>query len=116
MYMKKTMYFWLMALLIGGLSIGVTSCKDDNKDDSGGGGGPEEQEVGPTQTPEADMAAQWLVNLTYMEEFTDDWASKTYEDAFLQHDRHRHRLTVIHTDTEHRGHRFDDVDPIARGC
>ena len=37
--MKKTMYFWLMALLIGGLSMAVTSCKDDDKDKNGGSGG-----------------------------------------------------------------------------
>ena len=29
--MKKTLHFWLMALLIGGLSMAVTSCKDDDK-------------------------------------------------------------------------------------
>ena len=61
--MKKTLHFWLMALLVGGLSMAVTSCKDDDKDNGGGNDNGEEQEVGPTQTAEADMAQQhWQSN------------------------------------------------------
>ena len=32
MNMKKRMNFWLMAALVCGLSLGVTSCKDDDDD------------------------------------------------------------------------------------
>mgnify|MGYP007032381187 CR=1 FL=1 len=37
MYMKKNFYFLLMAALVCGLSLSVTSCKDDDKnnDDEG---------------------------------------------------------------------------------
>ncbi|MCR4918905.1 MAG: hypothetical protein K5928_03685, partial [Prevotella sp.] len=72
--MKRMMYFLLMALLTGGVSLSVTSCKDDDKDS--GGTAP-----GPTETEEAGNAYNWLINLTEMEEFTDDWASKTYEPS-----------------------------------
>ena len=51
MNMKKKLNFWLMALLVGGLSMAVTSCKDDDKDS---GGGDDELVVGPTDTEEAE--------------------------------------------------------------
>ena len=34
--MKKHFYFLLMAALVCGLSLSVTSCKDDDKDNNGG--------------------------------------------------------------------------------
>ena len=77
--MKKTLHFWLMALLIGGISMAVTSCKDDDKNNGNGNGEFVGPEAGPTDTEEAHMAARWLIALTDMDGFTDDWASKTYE-------------------------------------
>jgi hypothetical protein len=79
MNMKKKLNFWLMALLIGGLSMAVTSCKDDDKDKDSGGGDDDELVVGPTDTEEANDAYTWLNILTDLTELTDDWASKTYE-------------------------------------
>ena len=38
--MKKNFYFLLMAALVCGLSLSVTSCKDDDKDN-----GPSEEEL-----------------------------------------------------------------------
>ena len=32
--MKKSFHFLLMAALVGGLSLGVTSCKDDDNNDN----------------------------------------------------------------------------------
>ena len=77
--MKKTLHFWLMALLIGGISMAVTSCKDDDKDNNGGNGDDTEVVLGPTETEQAQDAYTWLNMLTDIGEFTDDWASKTYE-------------------------------------
>ena len=78
--MKKTLHFWLMALLIGGISMAVTSCKDDDKDNGGDDNGTGQERVAePADTEEAHMAARWLIALTDMDGFTDDWASKTYE-------------------------------------
>jgi hypothetical protein len=75
--MKKQFNLLLMAALVCGLSLGVTSCKDD--DDDNGGNGDTELEVAPADTEEAKAAYNWLINMTNVEEFTDDWASKTYE-------------------------------------
>ena len=75
--MKKTMNLWLLAALLCSLSLTVTSCKDD--DDDNGGNGNTELEVAPADTEEAKAAYNWLANMTNVEEFTDDWASKTYE-------------------------------------
>ena len=38
MYMKKMFRFALMAVLVGGLSLAVTSCKDDDNDNGNNGG------------------------------------------------------------------------------
>ena len=35
--------------------------------------------MAPADTEEAKAAYNWLINMTNVEEFTDDWASKTYE-------------------------------------
>ena len=74
--MKKISSIFLMAALLCGLSLTVTSCKDDDDDNGGNGPG---QVVDPTETEEANDAYNWLVNMTDIEDFTDDWASKTYE-------------------------------------
>lgn len=78
MNMKTLMNLLLMALLIGVVSLSVTSCKDDDKNSGGDSGG---TELGPTETQEATNAYSWLINLTEMDDFTDDWASKTYEPS-----------------------------------
>ena len=49
--MKKHFYFLLMATLVCGLSMSVTSCKDDDKDNNGGGEsgedlGPQNEQIG----------------------------------------------------------------------
>ena len=79
MYMKKTMYFWLMALLIGGISMAVTSCKADDKknSDGSGSGDGEEQVVSRTQTPEAEMAAHRRLSLPTMQTHTHHAPEKT---------------------------------------
>ena len=74
---KNVLNFWLFAAQLCGLSLTVTSCKDD--DDDNGGNGDTELEVAPADTEEAKAAYNWLINMTNVEEFTDDWASKTYE-------------------------------------
>lgn len=74
---KNVLNFWLLAALLCGLSLSVTSCKDD--DDNGSNGDESEIVVAPTETEEAKAALNWLANMTNVEEFTDDWASKTYE-------------------------------------
>ena len=71
---KQSINLCLLAALLCGLSLTVTSCKDDDDDN-----GDTELEVAPADTEEAKAAYNWLINMTNVEEFTDDWASKTYE-------------------------------------
>ena len=75
---KQSINLCLLAALLCGLSLTVTSCKDDD-DDNGSNGDESEIVVAPTETEEAKAALNWLANMTNVEEFTDDWASKTYE-------------------------------------
>ena len=58
--MKKNFYFLLMAALVCGLSLSVTSCKDDDKNND------DEGEVftdGPQDTQDETVAKFWNVNL-----------------------------------------------------
>ena len=73
---KKNMNLWLLAALVCGLSLSVTSCKDDDKDDNDND---PELVTSDTDTDEAKAAYNWLANMTDIEDFTDDWAKKTYE-------------------------------------
>ena len=76
--MKKTFRFALTALLVGGLSFAVTSCKDDDKDNDNGSGNGE-------QTAE-EIAAEhaetfWAVaaNLVSPFDVTTEYENKTFE-------------------------------------
>ena len=75
--MKKTLHFWLMALLIGGISMAVTSCKDDDKNNGNGNGEFVGPEAVPTDTEVAHIDARWLIAATDKEGLTDDSSSKT---------------------------------------
>ncbi|MBR4898023.1 MAG: hypothetical protein IKZ48_04475 [Prevotella sp.] len=75
--MKKNAFnLWLLTALVCGLSLSVTSCKDDDNEDNGTNS---ERVTTEAETEEAVAAYNWLVNMTDIEDFTDDWASKTYE-------------------------------------
>ena len=63
--MKKQFNLLLLAALVCGLSLGVTSCKDDDDDD--GSNGDTELEVAPADTEEAKAAYNWLINMTNVE-------------------------------------------------
>ena len=76
---KNCILSCLIFTLVCGLSFTVTSCKEDDKDDNGGNGTDPELVTSLTDTDEAKAAYNWLANMTNIEEFTDNWASKTYE-------------------------------------
>ena len=50
--MKKILNLWLMAALVSGLSLGVTSCKSDDDDES--------NEQASTVTLDADVLARGI--------------------------------------------------------
>ena len=76
--MKKTFRFALTALLVGGLSFAVTSCKDDDKDNDNGSGNGE-----PTAEELAVEHAEtfWAVaaNLVSPFDVTTEYENKTFE-------------------------------------
>jgi hypothetical protein len=68
--MKKNFYFLLMAVLVCGLSLSVTSCKDDDKDNNGGGESGED--LGPQNEQNEASLKFWSVvdQLVDMDEYT----------------------------------------------
>jgi len=72
--MKKLMNLWLMAALLCGLGLGVTSCKDDD-DDNGSGSGTQEEQMAEQANDFWAVVGQ-LVGTTNA---TDDYRNKTFE-------------------------------------
>ena len=74
--MKKLMNFWLMAALLCGLGLSVTSCKDDDDDSKS-----EEQQQ---QEQEQQASKFWSVvgQLVSSDDYTADYADKTFEPTY----------------------------------
>ena len=72
--MKKTnLHLWLLGALLCGLSLSVTSCKDDDKDNLS----PEEQEQQAQE--QADIFWGVVDELAGVDAITDDYQNKTFE-------------------------------------
>jgi hypothetical protein len=76
MYMKKNFYFLLMAALVCGLSLGVTSCKDDDKDNDGGG---DTGLVEDGLSEEDAQAWSWVSVMTDEAAQETGWQNKSYD-------------------------------------
>ena len=74
--MKKIMNVWLMATLVCGLSLSVTSCKDD--DDDNAGGEPETEE----QAAKASKFWSVVGQLVSSDSYDADYADKTFEPTY----------------------------------
>ena len=74
--MKKTFRFALTALLVGGLSLAATSCKDDDKDNGNGNGEQTAEEIAAE-----DANTFWAVaaNLVSPFDVTTEYENKTFE-------------------------------------
>ena len=74
--MRKLMNFWLMAALLCGLGLSVTSCKDDDDDNKS-----EEQQQ---QEQEQTASKFWSVvgQLVSTDDYTADYADKTFEPTY----------------------------------
>ena len=74
--MKKRMNWLLMVVLVCGLSLSVTSCKDDDDDNKS-----EEQQQ---QEQEAQASKFWSVvgQLVSSADYTDDYQDKTFEPTY----------------------------------
>ena len=89
--MKKILNYWLLAALLCGLSMSVTSCKDDDDDNSS----ENRTEAEATENDEGVAALRWLVALTDTRELADNWASKTYEPTVGQSSTQNELCRVI---------------------
>ena len=79
--MKKNFYFLLMAALVCGLSLSVTSCKDDDKDNNGKGGEEQETYEGLSTLENdqlADLVAAWT-DASRDDLNGTEWLNNTYE-------------------------------------
>ena len=110
--MKKIMNIWLMAALVCGLSLSVTSCKDDDDDNTS------EQrnaDADPLDTPEAQTAWRWLCALTDAQTLEPNWASKIYEPTIgvVSSQNELNRIVVVNDIDEARMNfgSFADVSP-----
>ena len=74
--MKKITYTLLMAALVCGLSLGITSCKDDDKDDSGDDG---QEQLSEEQQEQNNAAYAILDNLADLSSANDNFLTQTFE-------------------------------------
>lgn len=75
--MKRRLNLWLLAALLCGMSLGVTSCKDDADDN--GGGGPEVTAIEDDKHSDEALSFFTCVNqLCGVSELPDDWRTATY--------------------------------------
>ena len=111
--MKKNFYFLLMAALVCGLSLGVTSCKsDDDNDESSEGLGPQNEQN------EASLKFWSVVDqLVDMDEYTEDYKNATFEPSIGIEDPDNPQARIVYTnDAASAAERFanlvgvDDVD------
>ncbi len=78
--MKKNLFrYSLMAALVCGLSLSVTSCKDDDNDNGNGGGSTDTEVMNADETPEQLTAWRWLSFLTDVETQSEGWLKQKYE-------------------------------------
>ena len=112
--MKRNPNYWLVAALIGGLSMSVASCKDDDKELS-----EEEKQQQAEQQAEqnmADAATFWDVvgQLTDDVMPDDDWQNATYEPSIGEADATNATVRVVSTaDVETAAERFAQLTGAA---
>ena len=75
--MKITWKWLLMAVVVLGLGMSVTSCKDD--DDDKNTSEQKKSDVDPLDTDEARVAFRWLCALANSDGFDANWQKKTWE-------------------------------------
>ena len=87
---RKIMNLWLMAALVCGLSMSVTSCKDD---DDNPGGEPETEEQAAT------VSKFWSVvgQLVSSDDYTVDYEDKTFEPVYGIADASNETTRIVET-------------------
>ena len=105
----KKISFWLMAALVLGISMSVTSCKDDDND-SNNTSEKRNEDADPLDTDEAETAWRWLNYLTDAESLDDDWATKTYTPNIgVESENNQNTRIVVVSDLEEAQAKFADI-------
>ena len=93
--MKKNFYFLLMAALVCGLSLSVTSCKDDDKNNDESG---EEFTDGPQAEQNEAITKFWSVvgELVGMDEFTENYKDGPFEPIIGEEDPDNAQARVVY--------------------
>ena len=109
--MKKNFYFLLMAALVCGLSLSVTSCKDDDKDN-----GPSEEELEQQALEQQDLdnariaVLDHLADLDEVESSEVDLLSQQFEPVIGVPDGDKESVRIVNTNTmELAAERFADL-------
>ena len=106
--MKKNVFnFWILIALVCGLSLSVTSCKDDDKDELSA----EEQEQQAIEQQEKEMTAYSVLNyLANMSNAPSDFLSGSYEPTIGMADGGDAGTRIVNTnDMETAAMRFADI-------
>ena len=107
--LKKFLNLWLMAALVCGLSLCVTSCKDDDDDNKS-----EEQQ----QEQEARASKFWSVvgQLVSSDDYTADYQDKTFEPTYGLAESEGSLTRIVETnDMQTAAQRFADLINVGDG-
>ena len=108
--MKKNFYFLLMAVLVCGLSLSFTSCKDDDKDNNGGQSEEQQEQQAMEEQDLANARFAVLDQLAETSEAGDDFLSKTFEPGIGMPDGDDTSTRIVNTnDAETAAERFANI-------
>lgn len=106
--MKKVMNWMLMAAVVCGLSLSVSSCKDDDDNDDDANRQPTEAEL----TIQNERDAAWMVLSQLIDPTTagDDWTTQTFEPTIGEEDENAPLQRVVKTNTlQNAAQRFANI-------
>ena len=105
--MKKITTTLLMAALVCGLSLGITSCKDDDKDDTSDDG---QEQLSEEQQEQSNVSYAILDNLADLSSANDNFLTQTFEPTIGTADDGDAGTRIVNTnDMETAAMRFADL-------
>ena len=109
--MKRNFYFLLLAALVFGLSMSVTSCKsDDDKNDNNNGQSEEQQEQTLEQQDLANARFAVLDQLADVDTLQENFLSETFEPGIGMPDGDDESTRIVTTNTmEMAAERFANI-------
>ena len=108
--MKKNFYFLLMAALVCGLSLSVTSCKDDDKDNNGGQSEEQQEQQAMEQQEQDNARFAVLDQLADIDTIKADFLSETFEPGIGMPDGDDTSTRIVNTnDAETAAERFANI-------